>query len=259
MANIAEYLAQNLKTRFVGRRLFYFESTGSTMDIARDLAEKHALEGTVVIAGKQNVGRGRLGRSWLSPEGGLATSIILRPPAGKIRLIPIVASLAVMHALRRMGVQAYIKWPNDVLIAGKKVCGILIENGFHKLDLVYTVIGIGINVNFDTSAFPEIADIATSLSKETGKELPVEEVALQLYSQLENLYARIGEEEVLIREWARHMETLGKRVRVSLVNETIEGMAVDVNGSGNLLLLRDDGSVQEIAAGDVNLIRDQNN
>jgi BirA family transcriptional regulator, biotin operon repressor / biotin---[acetyl-CoA-carboxylase] ligase len=257
MANIIAYLAQNLKTHFVGRRLYYFEVTGSTMDIARDLAEKDAPEGSVVIAGKQDVGRGRAGRSWLSPEGALATSIILRPPAGKIRLIPVISSLAVVHALSNMGVSADIKWPNDVLIAGKKVCGILIENGFHKVDLAYAVIGIGINVNFDTAAFPEIAGIATSLSRETGKELPVEEVALHLYTQLENLYARIEEEETLIREWARHMETLGKRVRASLVRGTIEGMALDVNKSGNLLIRRDDGSVQEVMAGDVNQIRDQ--
>ena len=257
MANIAAYLRQTLKTHCIGKRLHYFEVTGSTMDIARELAEKHAPEGTVVITGKQNVGRGRLGRSWLSPVGGLATSIVLRPPVKKIHLLPAISSLAVIHALHNMGVRADIKWPNDVLIAGKKVCGILIENGFSKVDLSYTVIGIGINVNFATSTFPEIADIATSLSTETGKDMPVEDVALQLYTELEKLYAGIGEEEAVIREWASHMETLGKRVRVSLGSRTIEGVALDVNESGNLLLRLDGGSIQEITAGDVAQVRDQ--
>jgi len=257
MVNIAAYLRQNLKTHYIGKRLHYFEVIGSTMDIARDLAEKHAPEGTAVIAGKQNVGRGRLGRSWLSPVGGLATSIVLRPPVKKIRLIPAITSLAVIHALHNMGLKADIKWPNDVLIGGKKVCGILIENGFSEADLRYMVIGIGINVNFDTYAFQEITDIATSLSMETGKDVPVEEVALQLYTELEKLYAKIGEEDAVIREWACHMETLGKRVRVSLGSRTIEGTALDVNGSGNLLLRLDDGSVQGITAGDVTHVRDQ--
>jgi BirA family biotin operon repressor/biotin-[acetyl-CoA-carboxylase] ligase len=257
MENIASFLKQNLKTHCIGKRLHYFEVTGSTMDIARDLAEKHAPEGTVVIAGKQNVGRGRLGRSWLSPVGGLATSIILRPPAKKIRLIPAISSLAVVHALYNMDLKAHIKWPNDVLITGKKVCGILIENGFSKVDLNYTVIGIGINVNFDTSAFPEIAGIATSLSMEMGKDVPVEEVAVQLYSEIEKLYERIGDGNDLIREWASHMETLGKRVRVSLGSRTIEGTATEVNDSGNLLIRLDDGSIQEITAGDVTHVRDQ--
>jgi len=156
-----------------------------------------------------------------------------------------------------MGVRADIKWPNDVLIAGKKVCGILIENGFSKVDLSYTVIGIGINVNFATSTFPEIADIATSLSMEVGKDVPVENVALQLYTELDKLYARIVEEETVIREWADHMETLGKRVRVSLGSRTFEGTAIKVNDSGNLLLRLNDGSVQEITAGDVSHLRDQ--
>jgi len=257
MENVTDYLRQNLKTRFIGKRLHYFQTAGSTMDIARDLAEKHAPEGTVVLTGKQNVGRGRLGRYWLSPAGALATSVILRPPARKIRLVPAISSLAVIHALLNMGVRADIKWPNDILIGGKKVCGILIENGFNKADLRYSVIGIGINVNFDISTFPEIAEIATSLSMETGKELPVEEVALQLYTELEKLYARIGDEAALIRDGPEHMETLGKCVRVNLGSRTIEGTAIGVNDSGNLLLRLDDGSVREITAGDVTHVKDR--
>ncbi len=259
MTGIASYLKKHLTTHYIGRRLHYFEVTRSTMDIARDLAENRAPEGTVVIAGIQNLGRGRLGRSWLSPGGALATSIILYPPVKKIHLMPAISSLAAVRALHNMRLEAGIKWPNDVLIGGKKVCGILIENGFSKADLSYTVIGIGINVNFDTAAFPEISNIATSLSMQAGRNVPIEEVALQLYTELEKLYDRLEEADSIIREWASNMETLGRRVRVSLGTTTIEGMALELNESGNLIVRLDDGSTREITAGDVFHLRDTEN
>ena len=154
---MTSYLEHNLKTRYLGREAHYVAVTTSTMDEARKLAEQGAPNGAVVIAGKQRSGRGRLGRSWLSPDGGPATSIILRPQANSLRLLPAIASVAVHNAAGKMGITTSIKWPNDVLISGKKVCGILIENGFTSGNLIYSIIGIGINVNFDTTRFPEIA------------------------------------------------------------------------------------------------------
>jgi BirA family biotin operon repressor/biotin-[acetyl-CoA-carboxylase] ligase len=156
-----------------------------------------------------------------------------------------------------MGIQASIKWPNDVLISGKKVCGILIENAFNEGNLVYSIIGIGINVNFDTTLFPEIADIATSLSVELRKEISIAEVAINLYSEMENLYDRIDEPDFIFGEWIRHMDTIGKRVSANFGIRTIEGIAESINPDGNLVLRLGDGSLYEVIAGDVTNIRDK--
>jgi BirA family transcriptional regulator, biotin operon repressor / biotin---[acetyl-CoA-carboxylase] ligase len=254
-SDITSYLEHNLKTRYVGREAHYVAVTTSTMDEARTLAEEGAPNGAVVIAGEQRSGRGRLGRSWLSPEGGLATSIILRPEANSLSLLPAVASVAVLNTIGKMGIKASIKWPNDVLIAEKKVCGILIENGFTAGRLVYSVIGIGVNVNFDTTKFPEIAQIATSLSVELGREVSIAEVALNLYGEMEEMCDRMGDADFIMAEWIRHMGTLGKRVTANTGGCTIEGVAQAVNKDGNLILCMDDGSFSEVVAGDVFNVR----
>jgi BirA family biotin operon repressor/biotin-[acetyl-CoA-carboxylase] ligase len=255
---VTSYLKRNLKTRYIGRELQYLAVTTSTMDEARKLAEQGAPEGTAIIAGRQVAGRGRMGRSWLSPEGGLATSIILRPPLKNVRLLPAIASVAVFRTIGRMGIRASIKWPNDVLVSGKKICGILIENMFDAGQLLHSVVGIGINVNFDTTLYPEIAGIATSLSVELRKEISMPEVVLNLYSDLERLYDQIGKPDVILGEWVNAMVTIGRRVTVNTGSCTLEGIAEAVNKEGNLLLRLDDGSELEIVAGDVSNVRDNN-
>ena len=249
--DIKAYLQDHLKTRFIGRELKYLETTTSTQDIARELAGEGAPEGTAVIAGEQQSGRGRLGRPWLSPSGGLATSIILRPPLACAYLLPAVSSVAVFRALANIGVKAGIKWPNDVLIAGKKVCGILIENGLKAGELGYSIVGIGINVNFDTGSYPEIADVATSLSAQLGHELNVAEVARHLYTELEDIYTRTGQPARIIAEWSRNMVTIGQRVTADFYGNSINGTAVGVNQQGNLVVRLADGSIKEIVTGDV--------
>ena len=228
-------------------------TTTSTQDIATELAKKAAPEGTVVIAGEQQSGRGRMGRSWLSPSGGLATSIILRPPLACAYLLPAVSSVAVFRTLANLGIHAGIKWPNDVLIEGKKACGILIEHGLTAGELSYSIVGIGINVNFDTGSYPEIADIATSLSVQLGHEVPVAEVARHLYTELEDIYIRIGEPSYIIKEWSQHMVTIGRRVSADFYGNRIDGTAEGVNQQGNLVVRLADGSAREIVAGDVTI------
>lgn len=251
--DIKAYLQDNLKTRFMGRELHYLQVTTSTQDTARELAVQGAPEGTAVIAGEQRSGRGRMGRSWLSPAGGLATSIILRPPTAWLYLLPAITSVAVFRALGNLGIRAGIKWPNDVLIAGKKACGILIENAVAAGELQYSIVGIGINVNFDTSLYPEIAEIATSLSVQLGHDIPVGEVALHLYTELENIYSRTGEPERIIAEWSGNMVTIGRPVTADFYGNSIDGTAEGVNGQGNLVVRLADGSTREILAGDVNI------
>lgn len=251
--DIKAYLMDNLKTSFMGRELHYLAVTTSTQDIARELAEEGCPGGTTVIAGEQQSGRGRMGRSWLSPSGGLATSIILRPPLACAYLLPAVSSVAVFRTLANLGVKAGIKWPNDVLIEGKKVCGILIENGLKAGELGYSIVGIGINVNFDTGSYPEIADIATSLSVQLGHEVPVGEVALQLYTELEDIYSKIDDPDLIISAWSQNMVTIGRRVSADFYGNRIDGTAEGVNRQGNLVVRLADGSIKEIVAGDVTI------
>lgn len=254
MTDITSYLKNNLTTGFIGKELHYLAVTSSTQDVAREMADRGAPEGTAVIAGVQQSGRGRLGRSWLSPEGGLATSIILRPAMSAVHLLPAISALAVFHTIKGLGIKASIKWPNDILVCGRKVCGILIEHGLKNGAVGYSIIGIGININFDTGLYPEIADLSTSLSVQLGHELPVGQVALCLYTKMEDLYLKSAQPEIILSEWAANMDTMGRRVKVQSSNSTIEGIAEAITGSGHLVLRLDDGSVQEIVAGDVSLI-----
>jgi BirA family biotin operon repressor/biotin-[acetyl-CoA-carboxylase] ligase len=251
MQDIINYLENNLATRFMGRELHYLPVASSTQDVARDLADHGAPEGTAVIAGVQQSGRGRLGRSWLSPEGGLATSIILRPATSAVHLLPAISALAVFRTIKGLGIEAGIKWPNDILISGRKVCGILIEHGLVNGAVGYSIVGIGINVNFDTGLYPEIAGLATSLSVQLGHELPVATVALRVYTELEDLYLQAVKPGVIIGEWSANMNTIGRSVKVQSGNSSIEGVAESITESGHLRLRLDDGSAQEILAGDV--------
>lgn len=254
-AEITSYIKQNLKTCYMGKSVHFIPVASSTMDEARKLAEQNVPEGTAVIAGKQESGRGRMGRAWLSPEGALATSVILRPPLDALHLLPAISSIAVHRVISQTGILASIKWPNDVLISGKKVCGILIENSFSAGNLVCSIIGIGINVNFDITRFPDIAGIATSLSIESGRPVPIGEVALNLYSEMEKLYDLKSRPDLILDEWRRHLGTLGQRVTATVGDTVLEGLATSINAKGNLVLRMDDSSFKEIIAGDVSNVR----
>ena len=240
------------QSRRIGRQVLRFPVLDSTMDTARGLARGGAAEGTVVWAEEQRAGRGRRGRAWLSPRGGLTLSIILRPPASRLPSLTMIASVAVVRVLRRLaGLEARVKWPNDVLLAGKKVAGILVETSFTGEKLDYAILGIGLNVNLDPRAFPEIAATATSLSQQLGRELEVQAVLDALLEELDRLYSG-GQ---VFEEWRSLLDTLGKRVTVTGEGKDEEGVAWGVTPEGSLLLRRDSGEVVEIVAGEVSLRR----
>jgi len=254
--NMENVLRSQLNTRFIGQRLHYFPSLTSTMEVARELAREGAADGTVVIADKQTAGRGRLSRTWLSPEGNLAMSIILKPSLNSLPQLTMIASLAVVRAIRKVtGLETQIKWPNDVLIKGKKVCGILIESEVKSDRVNFTIVGIGVNINLNPSAFPEISAIATSLSSELGREISKAELVNALLSELEQIYLEAQAEAPIYREWQKHMETLGKWIQVKTGESVEEGKAETVTENGNLILRRTDGSLTEILAGDVTIIK----
>ncbi len=255
--NIKTFLESHLATEFVGRQLYQYTTITSTMDVAKELARDGAAEGTVIIANKQTWGKGRAGRAWLSPEGNLAMSIILRPSMENLPQLIMVASLAVVRAIKSVsGLETHIKWPNDVMVKNKKICGILIESEVKGTAINFAIIGIGINVNLNPVAFPEISSLATSLLQELGTEVSRNELCYVVLSELEKLYLEAKAGAPTYKEWQQHMNTLGKSIRVKLGESVEQGIAESVTKGGNLMLRDANGNLTEIIAGDVEIIKD---
>jgi BirA family biotin operon repressor/biotin-[acetyl-CoA-carboxylase] ligase len=224
------------------------------MDEARKEAKAGASEGTVVVAEEQTTGRARLGRTWINPPGVVAVSIILHPEMSQLIRLTMVAALATSHCIEKAtGLETTIKWPNDVLVNGKKISGILTESALRGQSVDWAVIGIGINVNFDPKAYPEIADIATSLSVELGKEVSQLKVLLHLLSELEFFYLALRRGEPIYQQWRDKLETLGRVVQVKTGTDIEKGYAESVDEDGALILRRSDGSLARIVAGEVTL------
>ncbi|MFH0847410.1 MAG: biotin--[acetyl-CoA-carboxylase] ligase [Chloroflexota bacterium] len=248
-----ESVSAGLKTSFVGRHILYYPALGSTMDAARKEAQVHAPEGTVVLAEEQTAGRGRLRRNWLTPRGScLAFSLILYPDSSRLPYLIMVASLAVLRGIEAVtGIKPQIKWPNDVLIRGKKVSGILIENELRGSEVAYAVIGIGVNVNLELAGVPEISQVATSLSAELGRPVSREKILSSLLNEFERLYMEPS--ETVYRAWRVSLITLGKRVRATTPDGVYEGVAESVAADGSLLIRSARGELTRVVAGDVTL------
>ncbi len=248
-------LTQGFETKFTGRRVYYHSELGSTMEEARREALKGVAEGTFIITGEQTSGRGRLGRNWQTPQGCIAMSVILYPKMKKLPHLVMLASLAVVNTIREItGIDADIKWPNDVLINGKKICGILVESGMNKKNACYAVIGIGLNINLDVASLEEAAATATSLSDETGGHLSRLEVTRKLMLEIEKLYLQAKKDsDAVFRQWQGKLETTGREIGVRCGEQVYRGMAESVEEDGSLNLRLADGSLKKINAGDVTL------
>jgi len=244
---------ERLATRWLGRALLYCTVTTSTQDVARREAEASAPHGTAVVADEQTAGRGRLGRAWHSPPGeNLYITLILRPDAPLGPKLAMVAPLAVARAVEEVTpLRAGIKWPNDVWIGGRKLAGVLIEAEVRGEEVAFSLVGIGVNVNMDVAAVPELAETATSLRRELGREVPREDVLASLLNHLEALYE--APEEEVWRQWRQRLITLGRHVVARAGQEVTEGLAEDVDRQGRLLVRRPDGALVAIDAADVTL------
>jgi BirA family biotin operon repressor/biotin-[acetyl-CoA-carboxylase] ligase len=231
------------------QRIHYFPQISSTMDAARELAKKGAGEGTIVIAEVQSRGRGRLSREWLSPEGGIYFTIILRPRISPVYAprINLMAAIAVAATIRKLfGLKAELKWPNDVLIEGKKVCGILAEMDA-EMDVVNFVnVGIGINANNSVTSFEKAA---TSLKEALGREISRKEFLSVLIMEIERRQPLLMKAD-LLKEWKRLSATLNKEVRVMSLGEEVTGQAIDIDATGALVLKGRDGSLRTVLVGD---------
>jgi len=233
------------------RKLVRLGIVSSTNDVARQLAEAGWPEGTVVVAEEQTVGRGRFGRRWESPRGGLWFSILLKPELGAedVARLPIVAGLAVARALRNsLGLSVELKWPNDVLIKGKKVCGILVESSFTGEQLAFLILGIGINANFDPDELPEpISSSSTSLRAELGRDVDLDALLFSVLHELSACYETLlsGRGEELLRE-AEELMGLPRRARILSGGRELVGLAIGLADDGSLLLRTEDGHVEKV-------------
>ena len=240
-----------LPYEFAGRerKIHHFAELGSTMDVARELAKQGAEEGTVVIAERQSQGKGRLDREWLSSESGIYFTIILRPKISPVYAprINLMASVAVAKTIRSLfGLKAELKWPNDVLIEGKKVCGILAEMDA-EIDKVNSVnVGIGVNAN---NLISEHERKATSLREQLGREIPRKDFLSSLLKEISEQQALLTKVD-LLEEWKSLSATLNKDVMIMAQDEEIVGKAIDIDANGTLIVKTRDGSLRNIFAGD---------
>ncbi len=250
-------LAKILHTSFVGRKVVFRETIDSTQDLALSLAGKPDSYGTVVIAEQQKSGRGRQKRKWLSPKGGIWLSVVLKPqvPISKMTLLPFVAALAVCDAIKSTGLDARLKWPNDVMISGKKVAGILLDVSAEVDEINYAVIGIGINANVDAQAISARLEgmKITSISDELGRPINRLELTKALLENLEHYYLEMERRgsDTIIQQWKKNSDMIGRKVIVVQNNKKIaQGIAADVNSDGSLLLRTDSGDI-DITSGDI--------
>lgn len=254
-----EEVKEYLNTRFIGRDICYFDTIDSTNIKAKELATCRD-EGTVVISEEQTLGRGRMGRNWVSPKGkGIWMSIILKPKIDPMKVAKItqIGAAAVNLTLKDLGIQSSIKWPNDIVINGKKVCGILTEMSCELNMINYVVMGIGINVNLDKEDFQgEVSKVGTSLKVETGKFVDRKKLLGTFFNRFEELYIPFVEEDNFkdtLNVCRENSILIGKEVKIIRGDEEKKGKVLDINEEGELVVSYGDGRIENVISGEVSV------
>jgi len=242
----------NLKTKFIGKKIHYSETVDSSQDIAWELGLKGATEGLVAFAETQKKGKGRVGRKWISPRGGIYFSLLLKPDFLSIQDMPKITLLVVLGCLygikKSTGVNCAVKWPNDIYLQEKKIGGILCEINAEVDKIHFIVAGVGVNINSK-----DLPSQATSLFLHLKKKSSRVEVTKSILEEIEACYLRAKNNgfKHLLKEWESFCFLWGKRVKVRIFNQEIEGEACGIDDKGYLLLRRDNGFIEKISTGDV--------
>jgi len=251
-------ITQNLNTKFLGKRVYYFDSTDSTQNFAMEIASNDKENGTVIISKKQTVGRGRMGRGWKSPTGGIWMSIIIHPKfdVSYTTLVPIATSLALCMAIEKiLKIKPELKWPNDVTLKGKKVAGVLVDTSIVSNEIEYMIIGVGINFKIKPT---ELANAikktpnfygVTTLVKNDVNSLPL---LHQFLYELENVFQMIDSKHIrkIVNQWTKRSSTIGRNVSIVTGNGSINGKAVKIDNDGALIISKGK-KVEKILAGDI--------
>ena len=249
-----ERICSGLATQWAGCEIVYFDETDSTNRQARMLAREGARHGTLVIADTQSAGRGRRGRGWISPAGeGIFMSLIIRPdmPPSQVAKLSLMLALAVSRAIEReTGLDAKIKWPNDIVINGRKVCGLLLEMDATAEKVDSIVAGVGINVH-QTAFDEEIAHTASSLDLLAGRRVSRSAIVRAFLNEFEQ--AMTLEDAQMMDAYRARSATIGQRVQVISLSGTYTGTAEGITESGSLLVLDENGEVREVLAADVSV------
>ncbi len=253
----AQEIRAGLHTHTIGQKLEVYPIIDSTNRRAIELARDGAPDGTLVVADEQTSGRGRLGRSWSAPPGSsLLISLLLRP-ALQVRQAPraiMLCSLAAVEAIAQVcGMDAAVKWPNDLVYAGKKLGGVLTELGVKGEALEYIVVGMGLNVNLDSTVLTGLVSPATSLATELGRPVGRLPLLIAILEAFERRYDRLRTGWSPHEEWRQYLVTIGQQVTVRSHRDVVEGLVEDVDADGALLLRTREGRLRTILAGDVTL------
>ena len=255
----AREVQSRLETKRMGKEIRYFSTIGSTNQYAKKIAEEGAASGTLVIADEQTAGKGRRGRSWVTPPGEtIAFTLLLRPKLSpdRVSMVTLVMGLAVAKAVNTLyPLKAGIKWPNDVVINGKKLCGILTEMSAEVMHVNHIVIGVGINANM--TSFPkELSRIATSLKLELGRDVSRAELIAQVMAEFERLYEKFEEDgdlRAVSEEYNALCLNAESMVRVLDPNGEYTGTSHGINALGELLVETESGQVRNVYAGEVSV------
>lgn len=250
-----------MNTKLIGKEIVFLESVDSTNNYAKKMGEGEFQEGTLIIAEEQTAGRGRLGREWISPKGkGIWMTIMLKPDIKpeQAAQITLIAAFAVVLGIKNIcNIDAMIKWPNDVVVNGKKLCGILTEMGAEIDRINYLIAGIGINANIDEKDFADSGlNIATSIKIQKGRDIDRKLLISDIIKNFEELYINFiekGSIEYIIKDYKKVSATLGKDVRILAKDEEWHGLALDINNQGHLIVKMDDGTIKEISSGEVSV------
>lgn len=241
----------NPQRKIVGRTIWHYDAVESTNDTLKEILDENLEEGLVVWADRQAAGKGRHGRAWASPAGGLYLSVLLRPKEAHAQILGLLAGMPLVKMLRHFGVFAVLKWPNDAIFQGRKLAGILSE-GVYRRDLYHVVLGVGINTNTEFDRLPaDVQAKATSLKREVNLFVANEEALEYFLEQLDDVYSRYRHTPaaLMMKEYRGACGTIGKRVSVDTPKGKVVGKAVDVTPGGALVVLDDHEERHEIVDG----------
>ena len=253
-------ITRDLKTKLIGKRVYYFEEIDSTQNFAQNIAADKKENGTIIIAEKQTAGRGRLDRKWTSPKGGIWFSLIIHPKfdVSSSTLIPILSAVALSKSIKSvLDIETEVKWPNDITMNGKKVAGVLVDASFQTNSIDYLILGIGINFDIDTKKLekrltktPNFYGIDSLRGKEdkTPPKKLLKEFLLQFEKNLFQLDK--GEKSKIIKEWTKRAAGIGKKITINTSNGKISGISQGIDNDG-ALKIKTRNEIKKIYVGDV--------
>ena len=253
-------ITRDLKTKLIGKRVYYFEEIDSTQNFAQNIAADKKENGTIIIAEKQTAGRVRLDRKWTSPKGGIWFSLIIHPKfdVSSSTLIPILSAVALSKSIKSvLGIETEVKWPNDITMNGKKVAGVLVDASFQTNSIDYLILGIGINFDIDTKKLekrltktPNFYGIDSLRGKEdkTPPKKLLKEFLLQFEKNLFQLDK--GEKSKIIKEWTKRAAGIGKKITINTSNGKISGISQGIDNDG-ALKIKTRNEIKKIYVGDV--------